>query len=288
MPRFSIGKSSAAAFQSNVVQDVAPGRAGNSPGMERHGGLRQGFDFTAKLFGIFTAIRHALLLSFFQRGTLFFQPRINHRASCSFGVFVRSGNCFLYRQSIPSRINSHAPVLSRDPYPEYVANASVFHHMILDQNWRFICDDDHAGPGQYIAWRWGRTVKPLVRHQRLYLELHNVPITNGTIATLRAEFPAHIFVPWKREWSRGRFRRTSRGEADYVLPSSALDFAQHVVINSSFRTHIGVFDREVFDRELKDRLSWMSSAELAAATVSSLSASARASSLVITIALWKS
>ena len=99
-----------------------------------------------------------LLFSLFQRGSLLFQPRINHRASCNFGVFVRSRNCFLFRQSTDRKINSHAPLPSRDPYPDCVANASMLHVVILDQNWWFICDDHH-GPSSVActpaaaAWR---------------------------------------------------------------------------------------------------------------------------------------
>jgi len=84
-----------------------------------------------------------LRFSFFQRGSLF-QPSINHRASSNFCICVRSENCSLFRQSNAWRINSHAPLVSRDPYPDCVVYASMLHEVTLDQNYWFRgCDADH-------------------------------------------------------------------------------------------------------------------------------------------------
>jgi hypothetical protein len=97
-----------------------------------------------------------LRFSFFQRGSLF-QPSINHRASGYFCVFARSENCHLFRQPIAWKINSRAPLLSFDPFSDHVANASVFHELILDltvgstdvmpiTNLNTIFDADHRNP----------------------------------------------------------------------------------------------------------------------------------------------
>src|SRR5262249_33053022 len=69
----------------------------------------------------------ALLFSFFSADRCCFsQELIIERAVASASLCVPR-NCSLFRQAIAQRINSHAPLLSRDPYSDCVVNASMLH-----------------------------------------------------------------------------------------------------------------------------------------------------------------
>jgi hypothetical protein len=79
-----------------------------------------------------------LVLRFLQRSSLFFQPRVDHRASSGLGIIARSENCPLLRQPVAWSMNGHAPLLPRDPLKDRVANPSVLHRLILGRSCPFM------------------------------------------------------------------------------------------------------------------------------------------------------
>jgi hypothetical protein len=79
-----------------------------------------------------------LVLRFLQRSSLFFQPRVDHRASSGLGIIARSQDCPLLRQPIAWNMNGYAPLLPRDPLKDRVANASVLHRLILGRSCPFM------------------------------------------------------------------------------------------------------------------------------------------------------
>jgi hypothetical protein len=62
----------------------------------------------------------------------FFQPGIDHRASCNFCIFARAENCPLLWQGIAWRIDRRAPLSWRDSYSDRVANSSMVHEVIVE------------------------------------------------------------------------------------------------------------------------------------------------------------